>query len=154
MAVKQLQIAKVKPRKGNTTAATKKNSSNRKPPKSPGKGVGRKRNPTSSQAAANQPDLKPGEGGSKLLRAINSRAVVDCDAIAEAIVNKAKGGDISGLRLLADLTGAKAQSSQLPKKPTRQPLPYSADQLSAQAIWPPPSNPEVDTGFAGRENEN
>jgi hypothetical protein len=154
MAVMQQQIARVKPCRNNTTAAPTKSCNNRKPPRQPSKGVGRKRNTACNQKAANQPELKPGEGGSNLLRAINRRALLECDLIARAIVQKAKDGDISGLRLLADLTGAKVLSSQPPKKPRPRLLPSSAEYLAGQAKWHSQSDPEVDTGFGGREPEN
>lgn len=70
------------------------------------------------------------------------------------MVAQAKLGDMSGLRLLADLTGAKALSNQPPQTPHRPLLDWTPQHLAAQPNWHEPSDPDVDTGFGGREPEN
>ncbi|MGA2651862.1 MAG: hypothetical protein ABSF28_15125 [Terracidiphilus sp.] len=140
----------------NTTAATRKNTSKRKAPLATGKRVGRKHYDSKQQqpTPADRPEPKPGEAASSLLGAINRHVVLDCDEIVRVIIKKAKLGDMSGLRLIADLTGAKAQCNQPPQKPHRPLLNWRADELAAQPKWHEPSDPEVDTGFGGREPEN
>ena len=75
-------------------------------------------------------------------------------AIAEAIVAKVKLGDISGARFLDEIIGAKAQRNQPPQKPRRSSIGMSVNHLTEQPEWHEPSEPEVDTGFGGREPEN
>jgi hypothetical protein len=70
------------------------------------------------------------------------------------MVAQAKLGDMSGFRLLADLTGAKALGNQQPQKPHRQLLPWTPEHLTEQPNWQEWSDPEVDTGFGGREPED
>jgi len=156
MAVEKQQPCRTKASKKKNTTSTRKNGNNHKPPKPPVNGVGRKRIETNNQQPmpADQPKLKPGEGGTKLLSAFNHRVARESERIALAVVNKAIGGDMNGARLLANLTGATAQSSQLTKKAYRRPLPYSADELAAQSRWPGTPDPGVDIGFGGREPEN
>jgi hypothetical protein len=119
--------------------------------------VGRKPRPKSTSQPqpnpANQPGLKHGEAASRLLGEINDQVALDCTEIVRAVVEKAIRGDMNGFRLLADLTGAKAQSTQPPKKAHRQILPWRADDLAADPEWQAPRDPEVDTGEGGREPE-
>jgi len=156
MAVEKQQPCRTKASKKKNTTSTRKNGNNHKPPKPPVNGVGRKRIETNNQQPmpADQPKLKPGEGGTKLLSAFNHRVARESERIALAVVNKAIGGDMNGARLLANLTGATAQSSQLTKKSHHRPLSFSADGFGAQPEWHVSSDPEVDTGFGGRETEN
>jgi hypothetical protein len=89
-----------------------------------------------------------------LIRAFNQAVADESVAIAKAVVAKVKRGDISGVRFLAEITGAKAQCNQPPQKPRRPLLPFSPEQLAAQPNWQAPVDPESDTGFGGREPEN
>jgi hypothetical protein len=156
MAIQEQQPCRTKASKKKNATATGNSCNNRKPPKPSSKGAGRKQNTTSNHqpTKAAQAEFKPGEGGSKLLGAFNYRVACDSELIARAVVSRAIGGDMNGARLVAELSGAKAQSSQLTKKTYRRPFPYSAEELAAQSRWPGTPDPQVDIGFGGREPEN
>jgi hypothetical protein len=154
MAVKQQQIAKVKPSRKNTTAATRKNTSKHNPP--PAKPAGRKRYNSKQEESvpANVSEIKPGDGGREFIKAFSQVVAKESLAIARAIVAKVKLGDINGARFLDEVIGAKAQRNQPPQKPHRPLLTLNANQWGVQSEWQAPSDPEVDTGFGGREPEN
>jgi hypothetical protein len=156
MAVKQQHIAKVKPSRKNTTAATRKNGSKHTASKATARRVGRKKYDSKQQqpTPANVSEIRPGDGGREFIKAFNQIVAAESLAIAEAIVAKVKLGNISGARFLDEITGAKAQRNQPPQKPHRPLLPFTPEQLAAQPKWQEPSDPEVDTGLGGHEPEN
>ncbi|MGA2850774.1 MAG: hypothetical protein ABSE46_17385 [Terracidiphilus sp.] len=120
-----------------------------------GRRIGRRNNSKQQKPVpANVSVHKPGEGGNRLLGAFNQVVAEYSLDIAKAIVKKVMQGDINGVRFLDEVTGAKAQRNQPPQKPHRQRLPWTPEHLAAEPNWHEPSDPEVDTGFGGRELEN
>jgi len=157
MAVLNQQLDSTKASNRKTTAATRRN--NRKPVASPATAPRRTGDPQNKSTRkkprpADLPEPRPGEAASSLLSAINRHVIFDCNEIARKMVAQAKLGDMSGFRLLADLTGAKALGNQQPQKPHRQLLPWTPEHLTEQPNWQEWSDPEVDTGFGGREPED
>lgn len=156
MAVEKQQTCRIKASSKKTAPATKKSACKRKAPTEENASAGgtEDNNEQPTPIPADLPEPKPGEAADSLIGAIGKHVVLSCDEIAKAIVKKAKNGDVSGLRILAELTGARAAKSQSTKKTRRQVLDWNMEPLVAQPSWKLPSDPEVDTGFGGREPEN
>jgi len=154
--VKQQQPAKVKPSRKNATAATRNKTDKRIAPPATGKRPGLKRYDSKQQQPAppNVSEIRPGDGGRAFIKAFNQLVAAESLAIAKAVIAKVKLGDINGARFLDEIIGAKALRNQSPPKSRRSSIGMSVNHLTEQPEWQALSEPEVDTGFGGREPEN
>ena len=92
---------------------------------------------------------KPGAGGARLRSSVNEQVGLKSDQIAKALVKKTIDGDMSGARILIQITGADKVPVEV-KKPSG---PSWAMLLAAEPPWQGTPDPEEDTGFGGREPE-
>lgn len=93
-------------------------------------------------------NIEPGESGAVLRNAIEEEVARKSERIAESLVNRTIDGNMVGVRLVVDITGAKNPPPK--KKPTG---PSLADFFASQPQWEDPPDPEADIGFGGRETE-
>lgn len=128
---------------------TKHPKTSRKTGRKPSGATGNEPTPPASPASNNEPE--PGEGADRLRSAINRLVGQQCGRIAQALVDKTIAGNMTGARLLADLSGAKNPRNQPPKKRFG---PSDAERLAMEPPWQGPPEDDEDVGFAGLEPEN
>ena len=92
---------------------------------------------------------KRGAAGAFLRSSINEQVGLQSDQIAKAVVNKTLAGDMTGARILIQITGADKVPVEVKKKSG----PSWAMQLAAEPLWQGAPDPGEDVGFGGREPE-
>jgi hypothetical protein len=104
------------------------------PDKGPGSRGGRPRGKTTIKA-------EPGDGGSMLRSAVDILVGKESERIAQAMVKKTIEGNMSGARLLTDLTGAMKSKNKPPKKRYG---PTEAELLAMEPQWEGPMEGDED----------
>jgi len=94
----------------------------------PARTPGKRRKPQARPAV-----IDPEQAGALLRDAINLAAIVRCETIARALVDKTCKGDIPGTRLLTEVTGVKSACRKLKRRLG----PSYAEQLGAEQSWQP-----------------
>ena len=84
-------------------------------PKKPGATRGRK------SRKPKEPPVPPGSGGACLREAVDKIVIDESALIAQALVNKAKKGNMTGTRLLVGMTGADKAPPEIKKARGPQP---------------------------------
>jgi hypothetical protein len=74
----------------------------------------------------------PKSGGERLRSAVDKLVGCQCGSIAKALVDKTIAGNMTGARLLIELSGAKNPAQQPPKKPHGL---TQAQQLALEPQW-------------------
>ncbi|MGH9561874.1 MAG: hypothetical protein ACRD3S_10505 [Terracidiphilus sp.] len=97
-----------------------------KPKKPRRKSPGRKRASTSVRR------LAPGRGGQRLRSSINNLVGRESDRLARALIEKAAAGNMTGARLLVELSCA---DKAPPEKPKKRPGPNWDEILASEPEW-------------------
>ena len=85
---------------------------------------------------------EPGEGAERLCAAVDKLVSHECGRIARALVDKTISGNMTGARLVVELSGAKNSRN----KPVKKWLgPSRADQLAAEPQWEGPCEGDEET---------
>ena len=112
-------------------------------PGSPATGLSRRGGKPRSRSRRRKAEPKPGEGAEWLRCAIDKLVGQECGRIAKALVEKTIAGNMTGARLLVELSGAKNPLNR-PVKKRRGPT--LAQQLAAEPQWTGPWPGEEETG--------
>ncbi|MGD0730850.1 MAG: hypothetical protein ABR956_06275 [Terracidiphilus sp.] len=106
--------------------------------------------PEPVDAAVTNGELKTADSGERLRKAVEMEVSRRCRRIAKALVDKAAKGDMTGAKLLVELTGARTPREKPPKKRTGLTV---AQQLAMDDPWKGPPYEGEDVGFGGHEPE-
>jgi hypothetical protein len=78
---------------------------------------------------------EPGEAGGRLRDAVDKKVSKECTRIAKALVDKTIAGNLTGVKLVVELTGAKSAAR---KRPRKRPGPSLAQQWALEPQWTGP----------------
>ena len=111
-------------------------SGTRKRSKTPPTARGRKRSP------ANRHKTPAGRGGARLRDSINAMVSKQSDRIAQALIDKTVKGNMTGARILVELSGA---DKAPPEKKKKRSGPSWAELLASEPEW----DPSMEENFNG-----
>jgi hypothetical protein len=99
-----------------------------------------------SKSRKHKVEPEPGEGAERLRGAVDILVSRQCGRIAKALVDKTIAGNMTGARLVAELSGAKDLRNKPVKKRHEPILPWSAAELAAEPQWKGPPEDDEETG--------
>ena len=93
----------------------------------------RRQRPGRKPSATSLRRLPAGRGGARLRSSINTLVGLESDRIARALIDKTLAGNMTGARLLVELSGA--QNAPPEKKKKKRPGPSWAELLASEPEW-------------------
>ena len=99
-----------------------------------------------SRSRGRKAEPEPGGGAERLRCAIDKLVSHESGRIAKALVDKTIAGNMTGARLVVELSGAKNSRNKPVKKRHEPILPWSAAELAAEPQWTGPPEDDEETG--------